>query len=77
MNCFQCKTSEVSPIYLHISDTKVYEKVCELILNTRLCKDIRKLSPRVQTSAVEAVHSLTLHWSPKMTAFGYRGMIIR
>jgi solute carrier family 8 (sodium/calcium exchanger) len=60
-----------------ISGTKVCERLSDIILNTRLLKDIEKLSPLHQTSSIESFHSLILRFAPKMLVFSYRGMLCR
>ncbi|CAH3143473.1 unnamed protein product, partial [Porites lobata] len=48
-------------------------KLEELVTKPQLLKDISQLSPKYQTSALEAKHSLDLHFVPKHTAFSYWG----
>ena len=60
-----------------LSDTKASEKFSKLVLNTRLCKDISKLSPICQTSSLEAFHNLIIQFAPKCFAFSYLGMQCR
>lgn len=52
-------------------------KLEELVTKPQLLKDISQLSPKYQTSALEAKHSLDLHFVPKHTAFSYWGMCTR
>ncbi|CAH3147788.1 unnamed protein product [Porites lobata] len=52
-------------------------KLEELVTKPQLLKDISQLSPKYQTSALEAKHSLDLHFVPKHTAFSYWGMYTR
>ena len=58
-------------------DTKASEKVSALILNKSFCQDVKKMSPKYQTSACEAFHSVVIHFAPKSTAFSYMGMLSR
>jgi solute carrier family 8 (sodium/calcium exchanger) len=58
-------------------NTKVYDKLTGLISNKRLLGDIKKLSPRHQTSSVEAFHSLLVQFAPKSVAFSFTGMLTR
>ena len=64
-------------IMLYITDTKASEHLNTLITNTKLCNDIGKLSPKYQTSSLEAFHSVMVHFLPKSTAFSYEGMLGR
>ncbi|XP_063963626.1 uncharacterized protein LOC129268390 [Lytechinus pictus] len=57
--------------------TKVYEKLSEELLKTRLLNDMKKMSPLAQTSSVESFHSVLLYWCPKMLAYSYAGMKCR
>ncbi|XP_041457112.1 uncharacterized protein LOC121430959 isoform X2 [Lytechinus variegatus] len=59
------------------SGTKVYEKLREIMLNTRILNDIGKMSPHAQTSKVEAFHNVLLHWCPKLLVYSYQGMKCR
>ena len=43
-----------------IIDSKAGEKISALILNSKLKKDIAKLSPIYQTSSLEAFHSVII-----------------
>ncbi|KAL3873816.1 hypothetical protein ACJMK2_028655 [Sinanodonta woodiana] len=56
------------------SGTKACVKIEEVVLNQRLAKDIKKLSPIHQTSNLESFHSVVNHFAPKMLAFSYIGM---
>jgi hypothetical protein len=53
-------------------------EILQDILNaTHVRKDIKMLSPSMQTSSVEAFHSLIIQYAPKMFAFSYEGMWCR
>ena len=58
-------------------DTKASEKVEAIIANKMFVKDVGKLSTSYQTSALEAFHSVIIHFAPKSTAFSYFGMTSR
>ncbi|KAL8570455.1 hypothetical protein ACOMHN_034490 [Nucella lapillus] len=51
-----------------------YEAMCKVVEDRFLLKDVRKLSPLYQTSALEAFHSLIVRFCPKHTAFSWLGM---
>ena len=57
--------------------TKVCEKVLKIITSTYLRSDVRKLSSGMQTSSVEAFHSVVNHFAPKLLSFSYEGMCSR
>ena len=62
---------------LYFSGTKVYEKLQDVINSRQMKKDIPKLSPAQQTSALEGFHSVINHFAPKMIGFSYHGMLCR
>ncbi|XP_064468755.1 uncharacterized protein LOC135383046 isoform X1 [Ornithodoros turicata] len=49
--------------------TVVYIKLCKIVLDKRLLKDIEQLSTVGQTSGLESFHSLLLKFAPKSTAY--------
>lgn len=64
-------------IFFPFSGTKVYEKLQDIINSKQMKKDIPKLSPVQQTSALEGFHSVVNHFAPKMIGFSYHGMLCR
>ena len=52
-------------MFFVLSGTKVFEKLCEELLKTRLVNDLKKMSPLAQTSSVESFHSVMLHFLSK------------
>ncbi|KAK3104932.1 hypothetical protein FSP39_013440 [Pinctada imbricata] len=54
--------------------SKVADKFEEIVFSMQLEKDIPKLSPGAQTSALEGFHSVINHFAPKMYHFSYQGM---
>ena len=56
------------------TDTKASENLTAVLTNTRLLKDISRLSCLYQTSSLESV---LLHFAPKSIAFSYEGMDCR
>lgn len=57
--------------------TKSCAKLVDIITKKRLLADVQKLSPHLQTSAIEAFHSLILQFAPKNVVFSYKGMLCR
>ena len=57
--------------------TKACKKLYDIICNARLLADIRKLSPKKQTSSLESYHSVVNYFAPKLLAFSYVGMYCR
>ena len=51
--------------------SKASEKLNDVVTNTRLLTDMKKLSPNHQTSSLEAYHSVINHFAPKLLAFSY------
>lgn len=60
-----------------ITASKAAFRIEMIVNNKRLLKDVAKLSPTHQTSAVEGFHSLILRFAPKNVVFSYRGMLCR
>ena len=52
-------------------------KLEAIVTSKTLLTDMKKLSPGVQTSCLEAFHSLILTFAPKHTHFSYLGMTAR
>ncbi|KAL8605017.1 hypothetical protein ACOMHN_018819 [Nucella lapillus] len=89
-NIAETTTSErLFPACIHISlqeedrnklwftpGSEEYEAVCKVVEDRFLLKDVRKLSPLYQTSALEAFHSLIVRFCPKHTAFSWLGMYL-
>ena len=48
-----------------------------MLLKPQFLKDVAQLSPKYQTSTLEAKHSLDIQFVPKHTAFSYWGMYTR
>ena len=67
----------VSIHYIFCTDTKASEKLSGLLTNTTLCKDIMRLSPIHQTSALESFHSVIIHFAPKYVPLSFLGMKCR
>ncbi|XP_071377166.1 uncharacterized protein [Centroberyx affinis] len=59
------------------SASKAAFKLQKIVENKRLLKDVAKLSPNHQTSAIEGFHSVILRFAPKNVVFSYRGMLCR
>jgi hypothetical protein len=52
-------------------------KIAQILDSTWLRKDVKMLSPCMQTSSVESFHALINQYAPKMHAFSYEGMLCR
>ena len=63
--------------YTFFPDTKASENVETIITQKGFVNDVGKLSTFYQTSALEAFHSVVIHFAPKSTAFPYFGMTTR
>lgn len=59
------------------SGTQCAEKLKEIGFSTMFVNDMKKISPDVQTSSLEAFHALILLFAPKTTAYSYLGMRTR
>lgn len=57
--------------------TDVYDKIVAICGKTQMLNDVKKLSPEVQTSHLEAFHSTLNQFHPKMTAYSYTGTYCR
>jgi len=57
-----------------LADSKPSEKICEIIRNKAVSKDILKMWSSYQTSRLEALHSCIIEFAPIITAFSYHGM---
>jgi len=62
--------------WLH-PETPVFDKVDKVMTSTRTLNDVAKLSPHLQTSSLEAFHSVILRFAPKNVVFPYIGMLCR
>jgi hypothetical protein len=59
------------------SDTKPLELLSDVVNNKQLCRGVKQLSPKCQTSSLEAFHSVLLHFAPKLLAYSYEEMWCR
>lgn len=64
-------------LFFCIIGTDVYDKVVAICGRTQMLNDVKKLSPEVQTSHLEAFHSTLNQFHPKMTAYSYTGTYCR
>ena len=55
--------------WLLISGTNVYNKMKQVLMNTWLLNDVKKLSSEDQTSCLEGFHSTLNQFHPKMMFF--------
>ncbi|XP_033992284.1 uncharacterized protein LOC117487734 [Trematomus bernacchii] len=58
-------------------DSITLHKVEKILNNTRVLKDVKKLSHHYQTSSLESFHSLILRFAPKNVVFPFMGMLCR
>ena len=62
---------------LNFKGSKPYQRLKNILPKTTLVKDVKKLSPVVQTSSLEGFHSVLNHWHPKMICFSWLGTYCR
>ena len=60
-----------------ISGTCAYKQLNNILANTRILNNVKKLSPEAQTSCLEGFHSTLNHWHPKMIGFSWLGTYSR
>ncbi|XP_052767644.1 uncharacterized protein LOC128208215 isoform X2 [Mya arenaria] len=73
----QCTHGPLEPREWLKKGSKAAAKMEDILLNKRLCKDIKKLSAGFQTSTLESFHSVINHFAPKMTAYSFHGQMCR
>ncbi|WAR08788.1 hypothetical protein MAR_018746 [Mya arenaria] len=73
----QCTHGPLEPREWLKKGSKAAAKMEYILLNKRLCKDIKKLSTGFQTSTLESFHSVINHFAPKMTAYSFHGQMCR
>ena len=64
-------------MYWLISGTNVYNKMKQILMNTRILNDIKNLSSEDQTSCLEGFHSTLNQFHPKMLCFSWLGPYCR
>nr|XP_055069990.1 uncharacterized protein LOC129450961 [Misgurnus anguillicaudatus] len=57
--------------------TEAFCKLEKALSNTRILKDVEKMSPHHQTSSLESFHSVILRFAPKNVVFPFLGMLCR
>lgn len=62
---------------LFVLGTPSMNRLDRLLTNKRVLKDVEKLSPHYQTSALESFHSVILRFAPKNVVFPFIGMLCR
>ena len=62
-------------MYISLAGTKAYDELCTILTKPALLTDIKKLSPKYQTSSVEGYHSVITHFAPKLLSFSYEGWL--
>ncbi|XP_033101232.1 uncharacterized protein LOC117104488 [Anneissia japonica] len=60
-----------------VPGSKATQVLLPIILNPRLCQDVKLMSETFQTSKLEAFHSTLNHFAPKMNHFSYWGQKCR
>ncbi|KAM7428204.1 hypothetical protein ABFA07_020777 [Porites harrisoni] len=73
----QCVHGPTSRRYWLKKGTNVYNKMKQILMNTRLLNDIKKLSSEDQTSCLEGFHSTLNQFHPKMICFSWLGSYCR
>ncbi|XP_052813268.1 uncharacterized protein LOC128240615 isoform X1 [Mya arenaria] len=73
----QCTHGPLEPREWLKKGSKAAAKMEDILLNKRLCKDIKNLSTGFQTSTLESFHSVINHFAPKMTAYSFHGQMCR
>ena len=63
--------------WILISGTNVYNKMKQVLMNTRLLNDVKRLSGEDQTSCLEGFHSTLNQFHPKMICFSWLGTYCR
>ncbi|CAM4733278.1 unnamed protein product [Leuciscus chuanchicus] len=69
--------SKINAINILIAASTALFKLQRIVSNKYLLKGVAKLSPRLQTSAIEGFNSVILRFTPKNVVFSYRGMLCR
>ena len=59
------------------SDSPAELELRVILENTRIVNQIRQLSGKYQTSALESFHAVVNQFAPKSVAFSYQGMTTR
>ena len=59
--------------WILISGTDVYNKMKQVLMNTRLSNDVKELFSEDQTSCLEGFHSTLNQFHPKMICFSWLG----
>ncbi|XP_077102145.1 uncharacterized protein LOC143753562 isoform X5 [Siphateles boraxobius] len=60
-----------------VAGTQAFYKLQKVMTNTRILRDVTKLSPHHQTSSLESFHSVVLRFAPKNVVFPFLGMLCR
>lgn len=62
-------------VYITCRHTQAYDKLCTILTMPALLTDIKKLSPKYQTSSDEGYHSVITHFAPKLLSLVMRGWL--